>query len=1545
MSDTLTDTAAADTAAADTAAVVEQDGARDDTQDGGATTLTGTIIAQARAETDAAATTASRRALPDLEWPRWLGQGASGAAYVDEREELLTRARATHAWSQLARLFPKWRKLQDSLTSRAIAKLADNKPVDPNDFGAWVGERAQAFAVLRRHGISRDLTHKLALSAIRALVDGQAKADEHAGIDWTVLHESFATLDEQIRVAHKQLPISFDDPQVWRYREDQRLAVARRIGLHEHQADDLSRWAIAHPDEVNEDELRTWRIGSHSWLEIADGVLPPVNSVERPIAAFVIPDFRGGDGWRLSPVLSLDMIRLIAELGGAVDRDLRDAWIPGPAGVELLERINHKTLHAGKMQTIQKAGELSEELANVFGVPVNPGLPKDKRDRWGRVLCTRSSFRAAQGDVVNGVATTVGEEVDVMRLKAVTFNGRGYTTRLLGKANSQGDPEASAAMDLGEAVEMAVERGLPLLLSTEAAGRLDGVVRVGRMKGRPGMLTITSSDGLSATTKRTPAEQAIAALRKLKREQANVTLDAGAAQVLRMTLAKPLSDDPVLFPGRQQEVAAIMVAGSTVNASQTGAGKCIAAGTRVFANGRLVSAEQLWRDFAGSPLLFDGEGFWAMPSGDLIVNSIDRWGRMVPGRVTRLYRQRVSERGRRVTLDDGSTITITNAHKLLGVDGWTLDVKPGDFVCVPGALRWGGERLDRALVELIAWQIAEGHEPALRHGSRVRIAQADRVVLERLRALAGRVEARYGLRLNAMPIEEPTGKAAVLNITSVSYRRLLEAEWAYTWGSRSANKRIPDRIVAADDQTVSVFLRAFFDAEGSVSAERGRVEITSASRELIDQLAVMLRRFGVWLRIREKVKADTNGSGTRRRYWTGYLGGESLRRFAEHVGFGVAAKAARLQACCTRPANSNVEGVPVADLVCEVRAAGAKGQLAVPADRVGATVGHDRAMRMLRGYRRAVELTHDSAARAMLDGRVRNTARTLDADTVESVADRLHHRLAREAFHARVVSVKEVQLDGWVYDLEVAEHHNFVAGGLLAHNTVQSGRALAHRCATTERFRAIVVCEGRLTVQWREELTIGAPGRGMPPLTPNAEVVILHDRSSVAAQIRQHDRRAGERALICLVPNSVLDRFYADLCVIPWHLLIADEVHRYINPSTEAHLALKHVRFTAVADCWMLSATPKGKSAESLDVLVGMAVGDEAMLSERLNTREAGDLTDAVNAHRLRMNYGPYLVRVTKKDLAGFVPKVRPADPLAVEPDEALAELLQAIRDGGRAAYARLLEVVAQLKTLQQGTDLYKEALREMSRAQATVLGNVNVFVDASVDPETLLHSKSALAQGLVEQGLVREAMTAGGGIPLLRAITARAISNAVADEQVLVFAERVWCLRNLAKALRDRHGVGAYVADGSLKREEFEDLKGRFLAGAFPVLCMSKIGQEGHNLQTASQLVHYDMPWTPTPLEQRAGRVDRPGSQHEFVSTTIPYIKGGGIEHVISILAGRGAENHQVLDSFEGVKAAESSLANQLSAITEQVAESKDEAGFKATAARLRVAGAVFGH
>jgi hypothetical protein len=1014
----------------------------------------------------AATTTASTRPLTlPRPWP-------SATTEELEREKLLAPARETDAGRQFARCFARWPGAFDHIRRAALRALAANRPVDPNDPDVWRSRDEHAQAILRRHGLTQLSAGRLTLAAIGEVIAGQAQADRDAGLDWSTIAVPPAGLDEPLRRAHSRLAVSLEDPAIYAHRGDQRHALSRTLGVSGEQADDLSRWVLIHPDQYQPDDVRCWRIGSRTWLELCEEQLPAVDRVERPVGLFVVPAAHAREGWQLTPVLSLDAIRLLVSLGGTLERDLRSAALPAAAVPRLLERVNPRTLHAGPKECLDSAGQLAQELRRELGQAIAAAVPRERRDRWGRLLARRH-YRGPGG-----------VRVAEVELRAITFPARDFAQRRLGAApRDDRYGQLSAVMDLGEAVQTAVERELPLLLSTEAAGHLKDTIRVGRMKGRPGLLTITTSDGLSASTRRLVAEQAVSELRALKRADANVTLDAGARQAVRMTLSRPLDDDPVLL-GRQREMAALKVVGSGVDASAVGTGK-----------------------------------------------------------------------------------------------------------------------------------------------------------------------------------------------------------------------------------------------------------------------------------------------------------------------------------------------------------------------------------------------------------------------------------------------------------------------------TISTGRALAHRATTQPRFRGLVIAEGRLLGQWREELTRGAPGRGLEPLAPNVELLAISDDRQVARQIRQFDRRLADRPGVVLVPNSVLDRYPADLQAIRWHLLIADEALRYANPATEAHQALAQVRFGAVADCWLLTATPRGKSSEHLDVLVGLALGDEAMIRERLNTREAGDLMDEINAHRLRVNYGPHLVRVTRQDMQAWMPQVRPAQPLALDPDPALAELLDAIRDGGREAYRRLLEILRELKTLESGSELFKRALAELARVQGVVLGNVGTYVDASVDPETLTHSKAALAQALVRQGLVSEAMRGGGdGLPLLRGITAQTLAGVAAEEQVIVFAERVWCLRQLARTLTERHGVEAHVGDGQVKAPEFELLKQRFCAGEFSVLCLSQVGHEGHNLQTASVLTHLDLPWVPTGLEQRVGRAARPGAAKDWVQTYIPYIRGAGVEHIVSVLSPRGAEHHQILDSFEGVRASESTIATQLGQIAGQVAASKNDAGFAGTAARLRVAASVFG-
>ena len=164
------------------------------------------------------------------------------------------------------------------------------------------------------------------------------------------------------------------------------------------------------------------------------------------------------------PALSLDAIRLIAALGGTLERDLISAKLPADAADELLDRTNPRALHAGPRECLDSAGQLSKQLSRALGRPITTAVPRDKRDRWGRLLVHRVTHTRSDGARHCELAVRV-----------VTFAGRDFGPRRLGAAPpSERVVHPSAVMELGEAVQTAVDRGLPLLLSTEAAGQLTG---------------------------------------------------------------------------------------------------------------------------------------------------------------------------------------------------------------------------------------------------------------------------------------------------------------------------------------------------------------------------------------------------------------------------------------------------------------------------------------------------------------------------------------------------------------------------------------------------------------------------------------------------------------------------------------------------------------------------------------------------------------------------------------------------------------------------------------------------------------------------------------------------------------------------------------------------------------------------------------------------------------------------------------------------------------------------------------------------------------
>jgi SNF2 family DNA or RNA helicase len=589
-----------------------------------------------------------------------------------------------------------------------------------------------------------------------------------------------------------------------------------------------------------------------------------------------------------------------------------------------------------------------------------------------------------------------------------------------------------------------------------------------------------------------------------------------------------------------------------VLADSMGLGKCIGKDEFVFVNGALMKAKDVWARYA-SALEPDGEGEWTTPAQELTVNSIAKDGRIVPAVVTHLYRQHINEKVRKVRLDDGSEIIVTRRHRLLGLDDWTTDLRPGTRVCVPARLRHEGGALDPDLTVLLAWQIAEGSEG---RWTTVVITQKNVRTLEDLQARLKRVAGRFDLAMDDAKLVSGTGtKVPFLRFSGKPYRELLE-EHGYRWGGHSAHKRIPETVMAADESTVRLFLRHFFAAESSVDTSRRLVEISSASVWIMRQLSTLLRRFGVRLRISTAWKCATNGTGVKRPYQIGLIGGASLRRFHRLIGIADAAKQVRMDEICARSSNTNVEGVPGSDLL---RRAQEVTELPMRHLSINTAYFYGTQEFSRGSAREAVgRLDHILSGEAEAEYRRRRgckwTAQTLaayerlDGLELQRIRDRLDERATREVYYARIASVEELDYEGFVYDFEVADHHNYVAEGMLCHNTAQSLALLASERADGERpGPTLLIGPMSLVGNWQREAA---------RFTPKLRVYVHHGTG----------RRRGEGLAAAVAGADLVLTTYGTaardaemLAAIDWERVICDEAQALKNSGTRQARAVRSI--------------------------------------------------------------------------------------------------------------------------------------------------------------------------------------------------------------------------------------------------------------------------------------------------------------------------------------------------------------------------------------------------
>jgi superfamily II DNA or RNA helicase len=101
--------------------------------------------------------------------------------------------------------------------------------------------------------------------------------------------------------------------------------------------------------------------------------------------------------------------------------------------------------------------------------------------------------------------------------------------------------------------------------------------------------------------------------------------------------------------------------------------------------------------------------------------------------------------------------------------------------------------------------------------------------------------------------------------------------------------------------------------------------------------------------------------------------------------------------------------------------------------------------------------------------------------------------------------------------------------------------------------------------------------------------------------------------------------------------------------------------------------------------------------------------------------------------------------------------------------------------------------------------------------------------------------------------------------------------------------GAGGEIWDGtSWKAVTKDTITGSLRDGELRVLLCTDAASEGLNLQAAGALINYDLPWNPSRVEQRIGRIDRIGQKHHPVRVINLFLRDSVDERVYRVLRTR---------------------------------------------------------
>jgi intein/homing endonuclease len=829
--------------------------------------------------------------------------------------------------------------------------------------------------------------------------------------------------------------------------------------------------------------------------------------------------------------------------------------------------------------------------------------------------------------------------------------------------------------------------------------------------------------------------------------------------------------------------------------------------------------------------------------------------------------------------------------------------------------------LTEDLAELLGFYISEGHSPGP-YG--FVITQHDPVTHKRIRELLFNI---FGYAQN----EDNTDFNKEIKVNSTEILNFFKCLGVNIL-AKSGDQIVPEAIFKSPASVISAFLKGYFEGDGSAEKSNKIVSCSSKSKELINQLQLLLLNFGVTCRRKikmVKVKED------RRPYHILYFCGKDVQVFRDKIGFSSDRKNVVTQGICNKKRNTNRDIIPIGKEIIRQAVRDITEHLKSLPEHRGFSV-KGSGWKGVAGYHLKRMLEEIIYKKKRLTYELLNIfidkIQELNLTDVVGNYDVLIDIQEKNFFFDEIVSIESVK-DTFA-DFHVPGEHNFTGNGFVNHNTLQMITAYVYRLITEPDLKLIVVTPKSAMEQWAEEFEKFCEGVSTHVLTNSYGEVRQKNALGKMESVEEYGKiedlkAAGKKCRIIsgfAARKAQYDTVKANVLIVnyfavkedytflienrgPRFQIAYDECQEFKNMKTKTWFGANELS-EAAKYCYGMSATIiKNRLEEAYFIyrviVPGLFPGKNKFLAEytirkkmtrwdKGRKRYFNKVVGYTNLVQFKDTIDPFFLIRRTRDVAAELPQLI-SRKLILEMSESQEHLYRRALSG--ELYQSLIK--ERYFKFEQYVD---SKVDDLTEKESNIYDTLKLKYEESLTKEGMAKNKIAALSycQLVSNG---PGWLNEDGESSKETEFRRLFDQELSDEKTIVFTRFKSGIKRLSAILNDLGLKHVQITgDDDIKqrnnsRKLFQDLE-----SDYNVIFITQAGSAAINLQVAGVILYYDTPWSYGDLYQSIGRAQRIGSIREHILLLHMVNKKTIDEHVLDILdSKKGLINQIVGDIAEG--------------------------------------------